>query len=1529
MNFLCPNCGASITADEPIASSLLTCPHCQQQCPFPRRKIRLRLQPLGTPPDLAEVGKQQPCPQCKVPMAADAVFCVKCGFDLRTGKTVQTVGEGKRPSQTRKIISIVCLLIALAVLWRVYTNRQRSEFPRQNLSPAISAQSAYPSEPQNKPSPTAAIVPANNEQSVSSEPETVRPAATLVSAVDLGQIETVKALLESGADANAVNDKGLAVLLTATWHEDLEVAQLLVDHGADVNKPSTENSWTPFMEAASRGNMPLIELYLQHKADINLRDRNGEQPIWVAAAFGQPAVVEKLLALGGDIQTRNNEGVGLLHGAASANDPHLIEFLLTMGFRIQEKTSAGATPLAFAAGHRSGAAVVTLLNHGADPHDELAIKNAQTPGCEQILSMLQPEVLREKVRTWDKMAMDVLHRNQRSEVLGLLDEGADPTELLQAAIEAKTVESVQIALSHGADPLATGDDGLTSLAHAEKTGNAKIIGLLKQALADRNTRGPALATTAPVKVVLTTLTSDDRSYMSGLAVENLTALLQAKLSNEAGAEWIERSQLQAAEHELKLGMVSLASPAAALRVGKWLKADLLVMGRVVTTPRQQRVLRLEVVDANRADVLAEIAIKLQSRLGWPLATADFDVEIVAQKIRSLLQQARQQLATDGNKPIIAPLFFANTDTARRLDFFESDLFEAIGMAADTNNVRVLRFPRASAARGEVELAMRGLSASDPAAWQRVADVYVWGRYEEKPVQDQAFEETPVTFTLTIWNGTSEPQTTEEIVKVKELAQLRERVVKKIITAARERRHTEPADSVRLEVARQLGVRAGEVQLLRKDGRSLQDQRQWQYEVNLLTTALFFAPELYDVHRKWLMCRWEYLHDIVKRHDLASNARLFGLRLEQLHDLAEFADAHGLFIPGTDANKLATNSWKQLAGDVVGAWTEALRVLKDPVSYGLTESEAFGLPFDTPSDIRKEWIDGQTEIFIGHLINVCERVPSKNIPLTLGPDSGDLEYLFAPRDKHVRVKFIELAWPKILEATRRDAGYDEQGTLLPAERQMFFEVWGLIKRLTKAYRAVGDPSRAEAMIAQLSQKNSVVKPLPTGMITQKYVLVNLPPPQLNPNGKYISFPAQPPAEGVVALQPTADAMWVSTRSGPIAGLAMRDDTSFPDGEPGLWRVPLASEDVESISSKIGKHSTVTSLLAHDAQLWMTLAQEGVWSLGSDNLRVTKYDGRNGVLSPLMMTSASHGQRLYFGSSDSKLNLLEVQDLAWKRLTPPTGGPIRALSAIDKAVLCDHSIDNLDGRGWQDISGKIIQAELKAKPVVTLPIRFLIVSKNPDGEIATRSCFVGSGGTPNEKLKILCAVPDAAAGFWIGSTHGLCRWNLTAGPTRVWFRGFEGYYVDAETGKPLTARPTTQLSGAVTALANDGDFLWVATTSRLANLEGYQQGPISRTMYKLNERHYVFLLHKPSEKWVACFPVSTCVASLSVTADKLWVGLESFRYLSPDRSEEKSVPSPLLVVLKQPLLDIPTRDYLPDSISEAELREKTEAARAAVR
>jgi len=46
-------------------------------------------------------------------------------------------------------------------------------------------------------------------------------------------------------------------------------------------------------------------------------------------------------------------------------------------------------------------------------------------------------------------------------------------------------------------------------------------------------------------------------------------------------------------------------------------------------------------------------------------------------------------------------------------------------------------------------------------------------------------------------------------------------------------------------------------------------------------------------------------------------------------------------------------------------------------------------------------------------------------------------------------------------------------------------------------------------------------------------------------------------------------------------------------------------------------------------------------------------------------------------------------------------------------------------------------------------------------------------------------------------------------------------------------------------------------------------------------------------------------------------------------DKHVPSPLLVVDKRPLLDIPASAYFADSISADELSAKTEAARAAGR
>ena len=50
-----------------------------------------------------------------------------------------------------------------------------------------------------------------------------------------GDVETVTLLLEQGADVHATNSRGATFLIAAAYRNHLEVAEILIDAGADVN----------------------------------------------------------------------------------------------------------------------------------------------------------------------------------------------------------------------------------------------------------------------------------------------------------------------------------------------------------------------------------------------------------------------------------------------------------------------------------------------------------------------------------------------------------------------------------------------------------------------------------------------------------------------------------------------------------------------------------------------------------------------------------------------------------------------------------------------------------------------------------------------------------------------------------------------------------------------------------------------------------------------------------------------------------------------------------------------------------------------------------------------------------------------------------------------------------------------------------------------------------------------------------------------------------------------------------------------
>jgi ankyrin repeat protein len=181
-------------------------------------------------------------------------------------------------------------------------------------------------------------------------------------AVQLGQREAVRALLDAGADVNATLPDGTSPLVLATQNAQWELGAFLIDHGADVN--ASAQGWTALHQISRirRTNIGFLPPPVG-KGNISSLD-----------------LVRKLLAGGADINatmTRdfrdgyrnrlNRIGATAFLLAAKNDDTELMKVLLAGGADPLKPNADQTTPLMVAAG-------VDLWNPGEDggtlPGDE-------------------------------------------------------------------------------------------------------------------------------------------------------------------------------------------------------------------------------------------------------------------------------------------------------------------------------------------------------------------------------------------------------------------------------------------------------------------------------------------------------------------------------------------------------------------------------------------------------------------------------------------------------------------------------------------------------------------------------------------------------------------------------------------------------------------------------------------------------------------------------------------------------------------------------------------------------------------------------------------------------------------------------------------------------------------------------------------------------------------------------------------------------------------------------------------------------
>jgi ankyrin repeat protein len=134
--------------------------------------------------------------------------------------------------------------------------------------------------------------------------------------------------------SSAVKDRdeyGLTALHGVVGEEHVEMAQLLIDHGADVNVHS-EDGATPLHLAAYPG---MVDLLVRNGADINARNNDGETPLITHAMEPDgDEVVETLLRLGADVNARDKSGETALGHAKRRDETEIAAMLLRKGARL-------------------------------------------------------------------------------------------------------------------------------------------------------------------------------------------------------------------------------------------------------------------------------------------------------------------------------------------------------------------------------------------------------------------------------------------------------------------------------------------------------------------------------------------------------------------------------------------------------------------------------------------------------------------------------------------------------------------------------------------------------------------------------------------------------------------------------------------------------------------------------------------------------------------------------------------------------------------------------------------------------------------------------------------------------------------------------------------------------------------------------------------------------------------------------------------------------------------------------------------
>ena len=202
-----------------------------------------------------------------------------------------------------------------------------------------------------------------SESKTPSETITVE-SSELITAVRNGKTDTVKALLEAGADVNAPSNIYGRPLRIASFYGYTEIVKALVAAGADVNQHDDIGA-TALMAASLNGYTETIKSLLEAGADVNQHDDIGATALMFASLYGYTETIKSLLEAGADVNQHDDSGETALMATSDKGHTETVKALLAAGADVNMEGNRGETALGFAKKSKHKATVQLLEEAGA------------------------------------------------------------------------------------------------------------------------------------------------------------------------------------------------------------------------------------------------------------------------------------------------------------------------------------------------------------------------------------------------------------------------------------------------------------------------------------------------------------------------------------------------------------------------------------------------------------------------------------------------------------------------------------------------------------------------------------------------------------------------------------------------------------------------------------------------------------------------------------------------------------------------------------------------------------------------------------------------------------------------------------------------------------------------------------------------------------------------------------------------------------------------------------------------------------